>query len=114
MLPATLAAVNLRLLRGALASALAASCLAVPLGAQTVSNPDLFRKSFDAAQEALRHYGVWDQPQELRRVAEIGYRIAAASGFTKFPFTYFLIDMPEPKHLAPPVGTYLVDRVLID
>lgn len=114
MLPATLAAVNLRPLRGALASALAASCLAAPLGAQTVSNPDLFRKSFDAAQEALRHYGVWDQPQELRRVAEIGYRIAAASGFTKFPFTYFLVDMPEPNAFALPGGQVFVTRGMLE
>ncbi len=103
-----------RSLRGALAVALAASCLAVPLGAQTVSNPDLFRKSFEAAQEALRHYGVWDEPQELRRIADIGYRIGAASGFTKFPFTFFLIDMPEPNAFALPGGQVFLTRGMLE
>ena len=102
-----------RRLRGALALALAATFLAVPTRAQSVSNPELFRKSFEAAQEALRHYGVWDQPEELRRVADIGYRIAAASGFTQFPITYFLIDMPEPNAFALPGGQVFVTRGML-
>lgn len=82
--------------------------------AQTVSNSDMFGKSLQAAQEALRHFGAYDDPDESQRVADIGYRVVAASGFTKYPITFHLIDMPEPNAFALPGGHIFVTRGMLE
>jgi predicted Zn-dependent protease len=100
-----------------LAVALAVCLLAggaSPAAAQAVSNPDLFGKSLQAAQEALRQFGPWDHPQEERRVADIGYRVVAESGFSKYPITFHLIDMPEPNAFALPGGHLFVTRGILE
>ena len=87
---------------------------AVPASAQTISNPDLFGKSLAAAQEALDEYGEYDNDQAQRRVADIGYRLAASSGFTKFPLQFFLVEMREPNAFALPGGQVFVTRGMLD
>lgn len=85
-----------------------------PLPAQTVSNPDLFVKSAKAAQQALDYYGRYDDPEELERVADIGYRLVQESQFQDFPFTFYLIDMPEPNAFALPGGQIFITRGMLD
>ncbi len=89
---------------------------ALPLaaGAQEISKPDLFDKTLEAAREALEHYGSWDDRKELRRVADIGYLLAAQSDFRDFPFTFYLVDMPVPNAFALPGGQIFVTRGMLD
>jgi Zn-dependent protease with chaperone function len=105
-----------RSFRGLVALGLATLCGALPLAAQpiTISNPELFGKSLQAAQEALRQFGGYDNADEVRRVADIGYRLVAASGFTKYPITFHLIDMNEPNAFALPGGQIFVTRGMLE
>jgi predicted Zn-dependent protease len=105
-----------RLGRVSLAAALALALL-LPgsgAGAQTIVNPELFGKSTAAAQKALEHYGRYDDQEAMNRVADIGYRLAAHSGFTKYPFTFFLVDMREPNAFALPGGQIFVTRGMLE
>ena len=94
------------------------ACLALaaaaPAAGQSVTNSDMFGKSLQAAQEALRQFGRWDHYDEERRVADIGYRVVAESGFTKYPITFHLIDMPEPNAFALPGGHIFVTRGMLE
>jgi predicted Zn-dependent protease len=85
-----------------------------PLPAQTIENPDLFIKSAKAAQQALQYYGRYDNPEELERMAAIGYRLAQESKFQDFPFTFYLIDMPEPNAFALPGGQIFLTKGMLD
>jgi predicted Zn-dependent protease len=84
------------------------------LPAQTIENPDLFVKSAKAAQQALGYYGRYDNPEELERMAAIGYRLAQESKFQDFPFTFYLIDMPEPNAFALPGGQVFITKGMLD
>lgn len=86
--------------------------LAAPLAAAE-PNVDLFEKSLQAAAEAVKVYGEWDAPDELRRVAEIGYRVAQETGFREFPMSFYLIDLPEPNAFALPGGQIFVTRGML-
>lgn len=102
-----------------LVALLACALLAVPGGAAEplvpeVSNPELYGKSLEAARQALEHYGALDDEVAMRRVADIGYRLAAQSGFDDFPFTFYLVDMPEPNAFALPGGQIFVTRGMLD
>ncbi len=98
------------------ASRALALLLVVPLGAsaQEVSNQDLYLKSLRATYQALAQYGSWDNLGELQRVNEIGYRVAQETGFRDFPFTFHLIDMPEPNAFALPGGHIFVTRGMLE
>ena len=98
------------------ALATAAFVLAAPIAAQaqTISNPDLFKKSAQVAAKAEEVWGVYDKPKELAHVAEIGYRVARQTGYTDMPFTFHLIDMPAPNAVALPGGQIFVTRGMLD
>lgn len=81
---------------------------------QKIGNADLFGKSLAAAQEAMDEYGAWDDAAARRRVADIGYRVAAASGYKDFPLSFFLVDMREPNAFALPGGQVFVTRGMIE
>ncbi|MGH9464804.1 MAG: M48 family metalloprotease [Thermoanaerobaculia bacterium] len=104
------------MLRRPVASALAALALFAPLraGAQQVSDPELYGKSLQAAEQALELYGRWGDEDEAARVLEIGYRLAERSGFRDFPFTFYLIDMPVPNAFALPGGQIFITRGMLD
>ncbi len=93
------------------ATLLAASATA---GAQTIANPELFKKSAQVAAKADEVWGAYDDPEVLAHVAEIGYRVARQSGFTEMPFTFHLIDMPAPNALALPGGQIFVTHGMLD
>lgn len=82
--------------------------------AQQISDHDLFVKSLRAAQQALSQYGVVEDSAELRRVNDIGYRIARESRFSDFPFSFHLIDMPEPNAFALPGGHIFITRGMLE
>ena len=85
-----------------------------PVAGQTVSDPDLFRKSQLAAMQAVAYYGLYDNPQERQRVVDIGYRLAQESRFQDFPFTFYLVDMPEPNAFALPGGQVFITRGMLN
>ncbi len=93
---------------------LALAGLASRLPAQTIADPDLYGKSLKAAPEALAEYGAHDNPAELARVNRIGYELAQQSAFQKFPFTFTLVDMPEPNAFALPAGQIFVTTGMLD
>lgn len=88
--------------------------LARPATGQTIAKPELFQKSQEAALQALAYYGTYDNPEERRRVNDLGYRIAQKSGFEDFPFTFYLIDMPEPNAFALPGGQIFITRGMLN
>ena len=92
------------------------STLALPAAApaQTVEKRELFKKSLEAATQAVEYYGELDRPEELRRVAEIGYRLAQESLFQEMPFTFYLVDMAEPNAFALPGGQVFLTRGMLD
>jgi predicted Zn-dependent protease len=97
------------------AAALALAFLvAAPATGQRISNPELFGKSLAAAEEALAHYGEWEDEAARQRVNDIGYRLAAASGFDSYPFTFFLVEMREPNAFALPGGQIFVTRGMLE
>ncbi len=85
-----------------------------PVVAQSIAKPDLFEKSQSAAMQALAYYGPYENPEEMRRVIDIGYRIAKESKFEDFPFTFYLIDMPEPNAFALPGGQIFLTRGMLN
>lgn len=66
-----------------------------------------------AAFQALDYYGAFEDPAELRRVVDIGYRLAQESRFQDFPFTFYLVDMPEPNAFALPGGQIFLTRGML-
>ena len=81
---------------------------------QEVSNRDLYLKSLRAAYQTLAQYGTYDDLEELRRVNDIGYRIADESGYRSFPLTFHVIAMPEPNAFALPGGHVFVTRGMLE
>jgi predicted Zn-dependent protease len=95
------------------ALALLAALLAGPLSSQQIVDQKLFAQSFEAAHQALRFYGPSDNDEELRRVTQIGYRLAEVSGYRDYPFTFHLIDMPVPNSFALPGGQIFITRGML-
>lgn len=97
-----------RLLTQVLAVTLVVAGVVRPASARSLKDPDLFYKSQMAAQQALSFYGSYDEPTEMRRVADIGYRIAQEAQFQDFPYTFYLADMPAPNAFALPGGQIFI------
>lgn len=90
--------------------------LAAPLAAQEIdiANPNLYEKTLDAARQAVAFYGSYDDPEALRRVADIGYQIALQSKFREVPFSFYLVDLPVPNAFALPGGQIFVTRGMLE
>jgi len=112
----TAASVGFRALlaRATAGTVVAALLLPAAGAAQKITNPDLFAKSIAAAQEAVDEYGTWDDVATLRHVADVGYRVAAASGYKDFPLAFFLVDMREPNAFALPGGQVFLTRGMVE
>lgn len=82
-------------------------------GAQEVENPKLYGKSLEAAYQALQQFPQVEDAAALERVADIGYRLAAQSDFHETPFSFYLVDMPEPNAFALPGGHIFVTRGML-
>ena len=98
----------------ALLVALVAATVPGAAGAQTVANRELFEKSLEVARRAMEQYGTWDRPAEVRRVADIGYRVARESRYDGFPLTFHVVDMPEPNAFALPGGQIFITRGMLE
>jgi predicted Zn-dependent protease len=82
--------------------------------AQSIVNTDLYVKSLEAAQKATEYYGAYDNEEQLERVNRIGYELAQHADFNKFPFTFGLVNAPEPNAFALPGGHIFVTRGMLD
>ncbi len=102
--------------------------------APRIHNPGLFNKSARAAAATIQQYGTTDRPlpgskrrdrgddaagreqreSELERVQRIGYRLALASEFDKYPFTFGVVDMPIPNAFALPAGQVFITRGMLE
>lgn len=80
----------------------------------TIHNERLYEKSAKAAQAALAYYGEYNDPEEKLRVYEIGYRLAAEADWHKFPFSFYLVDMPVPNAFALPGGHIFITKGMLD
>lgn len=87
---------------------------APPAGAQEISDLDLYLRSLRVAQHAMDHFGEVDDPEELDRIATIGYQLVRESGFDRFPVTFYLIDIPVPNAFALPGGQIFVTRGMLE
>lgn len=85
-----------------------------PVAAQKVTNQELFDKSLQVAHLTLEQYGRYDDPEEMRRVADIAYRVAAEANYPQVPFTFHLVDMPEPNAFALPGGHIFLTHGMLD
>ena len=103
-----------RLLAAALALLVALPLLPLPASGQAVSNPELFLKSLQIARQVAEHYELYEDPAEMARVNRVGYELAQQSGFTRFPFTFTLVDMPVPNAFALPGGQIFITRGMLD
>jgi len=79
-----------------------------------ISNEELFDKSLQVAYLTLEQYGTYDDPEELQRVTDIAYRVAQEANYAKYPFTFHLVDMPEPNAFALPGGHIFITRGILD
>lgn len=102
---------NVRCLAGyaALLSMLAAG----PVSGQEISNLKLYRQTLDAAATAVERFGTVDDPVELQRVTDVGYRLAVQSSYRDFPFSFYLVDMAAPNAFALPGGQIFVTRGML-
>lgn len=94
--------------------ALLVALLPAPATAQQIADEELFQKSAELAQKALEVWGTYDDPEQLERVADIGYRVARHSEFGEMPFTFHLIDLPAPNAFALPGGQIFITHGMLD
>jgi Zn-dependent protease with chaperone function len=87
---------------------------AAPHDPSRTPSDELFSQSLDAATAALRVYGPWNDRKQLARIADIGYRVTREAGYTKYPISFFLIDMVEPNAFALPGGHIFVTRGMVE
>lgn len=83
-------------------------------GRNQTPDEELFGKSLEAATQATRVYGAWDNPEALARVSEIGYRVAREANYSDYPISFFLADMAEPNAFALPGGHIFVTRGMLE
>ncbi len=79
-----------------------------------IENPALFEKSVAAAAEAVKQYGLLDDPEAQERVNRIGYEVAYHADFDSYPFTFAVVDTPIPNAFALPAGQIFVTKGMLD
>lgn len=92
---------------------LTGSPFGAPAAAQSISEPELFGKSAELAARVSEVWGALEDAEALRRVAEIGYRVARHSGYTEMPLTFHLLDMAAPNAFALPGGHIFITRGML-
>lgn len=103
-----------RLAATLLAALLLAGSLPRHAASQEISQPELFGKSAELTARALEVWGELDDPEALRRVADIGYRVARHAGYDGMPLTFHLLDMAAPNAFALPGGQIFITRGMLD
>lgn len=73
-----------------------------------------FLLGLEVSQQIARHYGLVETDSLIRRVNEIGYRVAMVSGRPDITFTFQILDMDAPNAMALPGGWIFVTRGILD
>lgn len=79
-----------------------------------VELPSDFILGLQASRSIVRHFGAVESDSLLRRVNEIGYRVALVAGRPEILFTFQILDMDEPNAMALPGGWIFVTRGILD
>ena len=73
-----------------------------------ISDEKMMTEVMQELTEARREYGDDDDPAALARINRVGYALAQHADFYKYPFTFSLLNTPEPNSMALPSGDILV------
>src|SRR5436305_5106926 len=98
----------------AVAPAVAQAPRPAPAQFPGIADPKLFEESLKAAAEAVKQYGTRDTAADVARVNRIAYELAQQSEFQKFPFTFGIVNMPEPNAFALPAGQIFITTGMLD
>jgi len=79
-----------------------------------VADEKMMTEVLQEVSEARQEYGDYDNPAALARINRIGFELAQHSDFYKYPFTFSLLNVPEPNSMALPSGDILVTRGMLD
>jgi Zn-dependent protease with chaperone function/TolA-binding protein len=79
-----------------------------------ISDEKMMTEVMQELTEARREYGDYDDPGALSRINRIGYELAQHADFYKAPFTFSLLNTPEPNSMALPNGSILVTRGMLE
>ena len=96
-----------------------ALCIAVPqLHAtetpQKVETPKDFDNGFKVAIEIMKELGAEEDPEKVRRVNEIGYRVAQRSDPNATNYSFRVVKMEEPNAFALPGGFIFITTGMLD
>jgi predicted Zn-dependent protease len=96
-----------------------ALCIAVPqLHAaetpQKVETPKDFDNGFKVALEIMKELGAEEAPEKVKRVNEIGYRVAQRSDPNATNYSFRVVKMEEPNAFALPGGFIFVTTGMLD
>ncbi len=76
--------------------------------------PSDFLLGLEASQQIASYYGVVETDSLLRRINDIGYRVAYVTGQPDILFTFQILDMDVPNAMALPGGWVFVTRGILD
>ncbi len=79
-----------------------------------VELPSDFTIGLEASRYITRHFGTVETDSLLRRMNDIGYRVALVSGRPEIIFTFQILDMDEPNAMALPGGWIFVTRGILE
>lgn len=76
--------------------------------------PDDFLLGLEASQAIASHFGLVESDSLVRRLNDIGYRLAYNSGRPDVLFTFQILDVDEPNAMALPGGWIFITRGILD
>jgi predicted Zn-dependent protease len=79
-----------------------------------ISDEKMMTEVLQEVSEARQEYGDYDNAAALARINRIGFELAQHADYTKNPFTFSLLNVPEPNSMALPSGDILVTRGMLD
>lgn len=77
-------------------------------------NPKDFDNGFKVALEVIKEMGTEEDPEQLRRLNEIGYRVAQRSAPDMTHFSFRIVKMEEPNAFALPGGFIFITTGMLD
>ncbi|MBD3161565.1 MAG: M48 family metalloprotease [Candidatus Eisenbacteria bacterium] len=80
----------------------------------TARLPSDFLLGLEASLAIGRHFGLVETDSVIRRVNEIGYRVAYPAGRDDLLFTFQVLDVEEPNAMALPGGWLFVTRGILE
>lgn len=76
--------------------------------------PSDFLLGLEASQQISRYYGIVETDSLIRRINDIGYRVAYVTGRPDILFTFQVLDMDVPNAMALPGGWVFVTKGIMD